>query len=155
MAKQAAKTAVAVASVHPDALTLCAISKCVKERAYNEARASVLAGTYEISTKIVVRGVLSVAPDSPGALASEAAQRFNPWTLLSLAMKSKGAPGVAELSAAATKLALAGGAPANEQALALAFALEADARLPKLPLPAGSMKRGTCAFAGLVQLALD
>lgn len=148
MAKRRALAA-AAAAITP--IQFLALSKSVKGKDYDTYRDQVKPGTYQIALDVGLSGVLTVAPDVPGAAASEQpASNFSPWLLLLLALKSENAPTLEQLGARAAKVLEGGGDPAGEQLLQAQFSAQAAARLPRVLVPSGGGRRGSVSFSGLI-----
>lgn len=134
----------------PDAVTLLAIAKAVKEKQLDLARAAVKPGIAEINKLVRFRGTLSVGVDTPGGPGGNVPASFDPWLLLQMLLDRKGAPSVETLSKRA--------ADADEEEKAAALALPAQFRvysaklLPQIAVNGSAPKRGSVSFAGVVEV---
>lgn len=134
-----------------DAVTILALSKCIKPKELAAARPKVSASSNPINCLVRLHGVLTVKPDTPGSPAVPGYYRageFDPWALLAVAIKYKPGASVARLAKAAAK------ASVDTAAIKAAFC-EHVALLPKQLVPGCSASAGSfgaVSFEGQVKL---
>lgn len=142
-----------VPNVEPDPLTLLALSKSVKETTVTQARSKVKPGTNEIHRVVMLRGVLTIAPDVPGGAGQDAPGAFSPWLLLAILLQDSDPKALEKLATKAAEKMKSGGMPAVETWLKALYADYAMQMLPKIFVPGPAGRRGSVSFAGRVELA--
>lgn len=135
-----------------DPLIILAVSKAFREKQIGEARQKVSAGGNEIDCLVQLRGFLTVGEDVAAGNPSTAPATFDPWMLLAIALKAKGAPTLDQLTTQAATLLKKNPESASSAGIKAFADARATELLPAVTVPGSSPRRGAVQFNGKIEV---